>query len=426
MTTTPEHRIVAVVDIGKTNAKLVIVDLKTLTELSVHTAPNLVIDDGPYPHHDIAGLWSFLIASLKAVTRQLRVDAIIVTAHGASAVLLNQAGGLAMPMLDYEHTGPDDLADDYDRIRPDFSETGSPRLPMGLNVGAQIFWQLKTFPKLAENVANILPYPQYWAFRLSGVKATEVTSLGCHTDLWNPFAGTPSTLVSRFGLEARLPPLRRADEKLGVILPEVSAASGLAPDTPVYCGIHDSNASLIPHLRARKPPFAVVSTGTWVVAMAVGGRRIALDPARDTLINVNAYGDPVPSARFMGGREFDTLLIGRNQDHTHTDIEQVLRNGVMLFPSIETRSGPFSGLTHRWSCDPRKLTDAQYFVATSFYLALMTATCLQIAGAQGKTILEGTVCREPGLCRNARGRGPADPSKLLETAQPAPASAQRC
>ena len=32
-------------------------------------------------------------------------------------------------------------------------------------------------------------YPQYWAYRLTGVLANEVTSLGCHTDLWNYRAG---------------------------------------------------------------------------------------------------------------------------------------------------------------------------------------------------------------------------------------------
>lgn len=30
-------------------------------------------------------------------------------------------------------------------------------------------------------------YPQYWALRLTGIAANEVTSLGCHTDLWNPW-----------------------------------------------------------------------------------------------------------------------------------------------------------------------------------------------------------------------------------------------
>ncbi|MCE3590562.1 hypothetical protein LXJ59_28655, partial [Escherichia coli] len=68
-----------------------------------------------------------------------------------------------------------------------------------------------------------------------------------------------------------------------------------------FCGIHDSNASLLPHLMTRSSPFSVVSTGTWVVLFAVGGQLDKLDQARDTLANVDAYGKAVPSARFMGG-----------------------------------------------------------------------------------------------------------------------------
>ena len=47
-----------------------------------------------------------------------------------------------------------------------------------------------------------------------------------------------------------------------------------------------------------------------MVSFAVGGRLDQLDPARDTLANVDAFGKAVPSARFMGGREFDFLTGG--------------------------------------------------------------------------------------------------------------------
>ena len=66
------------------------------------------------------------------------------------------------------------------------------------------------------------------------------------------------------------------------------------------------------HLVVDRPaPFGVVSTGTWVVVMAVGGRAVTLDPARDTLVNVNAMGGLVNSARFMGGREYEIIRAGR-------------------------------------------------------------------------------------------------------------------
>ena len=93
-----------------------------------------------------------------------------------------------------------------------------------------------------------------------------------------------------------------AAEVLGLITAEVAAATGLPASTPVAVGIHDSNASLLPHLMAREGAFSVVSTGTWVVVMTVGGDPVTLDPARDTLVNVNAFGQPVPSARSCAWR----------------------------------------------------------------------------------------------------------------------------
>lgn len=45
-----------------------------------------------------------------------------------------------------------------------------------------------------------------------------------------------------------------------------------------------------------------------MVSFAVGGDMDGLDPGRDTLANVDAYGRAVPSSRFMGGREFEVLV----------------------------------------------------------------------------------------------------------------------
>lgn len=69
-----------------------------------------------------------------------------------------------MPVLDYEFDGPDSLADLYDQIRPDFAETFSPRLPLGLNLGAQLFWQARTFPAAFSRADRLVTDPQYWAW----------------------------------------------------------------------------------------------------------------------------------------------------------------------------------------------------------------------------------------------------------------------
>lgn len=378
---------VAVIDIGKTNAKVALVDLEQLREVDVRKTTNAVEGKGIYPHHDVERLWQFILGALAELHKAHGVKAISVTTHGATAALLRQDGRLALPILDYEHNGPDETRSDYDSIRPGFIETGSPSLPVGLNIGTQFYWQNRKFGDRFDQVAAILMYPQYWAFRLAGKMANEVTSLGCHTDLWNPARADFSTLVDQMSWRRLFAPVRAASDRLGVILPEVVAATGLEPTTPVACGLHDSNASLLPHLTHNRPPFAVVSTGTWVVSMAIGGRPVKLDPARDTLINVNAFGDPVPSARFMGGREFEMLGGSSLRQFDATDVAAVLQGSKLLLPSVQPGSGPFPADGMCWIDEP--VSPGQRAVAVSFYLALMTATCLDLIGAEGDTIIEG-------------------------------------
>jgi sugar (pentulose or hexulose) kinase len=385
-----DPRRIAVIDVGKTNAKLALVDAGSLEELAVVTRPNRVLPGPPWPHFDLEAHWAFFLEHLSAFHAEHGIDAISITTHGASAVLLTEDGTLAAPMLDYEHDGPEALAAEYDALRPPFSETGSPRLPHGLNVGAQLHWQLATDPGLRAPTHRIVTYPQYWAFRLTGRFATDVTSLGCHTDLWNPWEGRFSGLVERLGIADKLAPARRSSDILGTITAEIAAMTGLSPETPVVCGIHDSNASLYPHLLGRRGSFAVVSTGTWVVVMAVDGAQAELDPARDVLVNVNARGGAVPSARFMGGREYDLVRDGRDARPGPADREAVLR-GVYLLPSVVRDSGPYRGYPAHWSREPA--SDGERMLALSYYLALMTDTCLGLAGARGPVICEGPFAR---------------------------------
>ncbi|TPM14172.1 FGGY-family carbohydrate kinase [Mesorhizobium sp. B2-3-5] len=381
-------RHVAVIDIGKTNAKVALVDLVTLSEVALRRMVNAPVRQAPYPHHDVEALWNFILDGLAGLNREKRIDAISITTHGATGVLVDAAGELVLPVLDYEFDGPDSLAADYDAARPPFAETGTPRLPLGLNLGAQFFWQQKRLPAEFARATAMLMYPQYWALRLTGVAANEVTSLGCHTDLWNPWTADFSSMVDKLDWRRLMAPVRPARDRLGPILPTLAVRTGLDPRTPVFCGLHDSNASLLPHLLSDAPPFSVVSTGTWVVSMAVGGRAVALDPARDTLVNVNALGDPVPSARFMGGREFSTLTDGQPQEWSEDDVAAVLARQALLLPSTQQGSGPFPHRTALWS-NAENSSPGQRFAAISFYLALMTAICLDLIGGDGPTTVEG-------------------------------------
>ena len=377
-------RRIAVLDIGKTNAKVLVVDLATGAEEVLARVPNAVRRDGIYPHHDTEMLWAFVLEGLRAAAVR-GVDAMSITTHGAACVLVDGQGGLALPMLDYEHDGPDSVAAEYAAVRPGFEETGSPRLPGGLNVGAQVFWLSRAFPEEFAKARHVLMLAQYWAFRLSGVAASEATSLGCHTDLWNPWAGAFSSLVGKMGWVGLFPPVRKAAEVLGPVLPEVAKATGLPLGTPVLCGIHDSNASLVPHLA--EAPCGVLSTGTWMIVMALGGRPVELDAARDVLVNVNALGQPVPTARFMGGREMEEIMAGRIVTPSEDDLLRVLEGRVMAMPSLHPDTGPFPGKRFGWiGGEPE---GAARMTAASFYAALMGAECLDLAGAEGPVIVEG-------------------------------------
>ncbi len=381
-------RHIAVIDIGKTNAKLALVDLETRAEIAVRKRQNTVALDGVYPHFAVEPLWLFILDALAELGSKHPIDAISITTHGATAALLDEDGDLALPILDYEYDGPDALGGDYEAVRPSFAETGSPRLPAGLNLGAQLFWQQRSFPQHFSRVRHILTYPQYWSYLLTGVLSTEVTSLGCHTDLWNPGDGAFSSMVGKLGWTDLFAPVRLAGDRLGNLRPELAVQLHLSAQTPVFCGIHDSNASLLPHLLMREPPFAVVSTGTWVISMSIGGSLPSLDPHRDTLINVNAFGAQVPSARFMGGREFTLATADLAEGNTEQDVADVLAGPILLLPSLTPRSGPFPNAAAQWL---KRQPDepGQQRVAISFYLALMTATCLELSGAKGPIIVEG-------------------------------------
>jgi sugar (pentulose or hexulose) kinase len=371
-------RYVAVIDIGKTNAKVALVDLETCTEIEIQKQPNHVFQNGPYPHYDVDGIWHFIQSSLDTFKT---VDAISITTHGATAALVDSAGDLVLPILDYEH---DVFSETYKTIRPKFWQTGSPLLPIGLNLGAQLHWLEQKFPVEFAKTHHIMMYPQYWVMRLTGTAVNEVTSLGCHTDLWCPSKNDYSSLVDQKDWRKLMPPLVKAE-----------TIAGHYNNIPVAVGIHDSNASLYGHLKSQTKPFAVVSTGTWVVAMAVGVNIPRLDEARDTLININALGEQVPSARFMGGREFEIMMQDQVFSPNPQDIETALGDGIFLLPAIVPECGPFPHQKSHWVGNP---TPKQKQVALSFYLSLMTQTCLDLIGAKGKIIVEGPLASNPIYC----------------------------
>jgi len=388
-----------VLDVGKTHVKLYVLDERQQTA-ATHTRDNLVREDGPYPHADTDGIWTWMLEVLAEVSRRFPVDAIAVTTHGATAALVDpDAGGagLALPILDYEWPGVE-AATGYEDIRPPFSETFSPGLPAGLNLGRQLYWQQATFPEAFDRARYILPYAQYWTWRLTGVAVSEVSSLGCHTDLWQPAARSFSSLVVERGWAGRLPRLAPAWETLGPITAEVAGRTGLSEDCRVHTGVHDSNASLLLFTRARPgADLCVVSTGTWVVCMAAGGAVAVLDERRDMLANVDVEGRMVPCIRFMGGREYAEICsrLGASPDGcaSEDDVARALSDEAFVLPDFSHGSGPFGGRQPEIRGPVANGT-----ALASLYCALMVDQCLDLLEVEDDVILVGSYLQNPLLC----------------------------
>jgi L-fuculokinase len=386
----------AILDIGKTNVKLVLLDDDGAVIGEARRA-NTILDGGPYPHHDTEGIRGWLLAALRGFSSQARITAIVPVTHGATAALVDDKG-LVLPVPDYEYALPGGGAH-YDAVRPGFDSTLSPALPAGLNLGRQLHWLATAYPADFARARHILMYPQYWAWLLSGVAASEVTSLGCHTDLWQPGRRQYSQLVEKMGWRAQFPAMRKAWDILGTIKPSLARQTGVPEDCVIVCGIHDSNASLLRHLpgvggTAAAEPRTVLSTGTWVIAAALGRPAEGLKEAADMLANVNALGDPVACMRFMGGREFAGLAGEAPVTCTQDDIARVIEQGTLAVPAFAS-GGPFAA--HAGVIDgPAPQTKRERYALATLYCALMSDYCLDMLGAgTGPVIVEGSFTGNP-------------------------------
>ena len=379
-----------VIDIGKTNAKLTLIDADGNT-ISEQRCANTILDDGPYPHHDTERLWAWMLATFRTFAGLAKVGAIVPVTHGATAALVDEHG-LVLPVLDYESKLPEQINEAYAKARPPFSETYSPKLPAGLNLGRQLAWQADLFKAGFGRATFILMYPQYWAWRLSGVAASEVTSLGCHTDLWNAATQDYSSLVSNSSWRNLFPPFHAASDVLGPLLPALVERTGLPADCKIVCGIHDSNASLLRYLGGDVG--AVLSSGTWLIAASFNTPLEQLDEQADMLANTNAFGQPVACMRFMGGREFGVLAGAQPAICSVEDIQYIIDERIFALPCFAESGGPFSSHNGKVLGASPRTAQESYALAT-LYCALMSDYCLDALKATGQVAVEGSLTGNP-------------------------------
>lgn len=406
------ERCTVVFDVGKTNAKLTLWSARgddgvRCLERRVRRNDAIRAEGGAsggapaYRALDVHGLEDWLRQTLTEFASRANIAAIIPVAHGAAAVLVD-GDRLFTPPMDYEDEPRADERAEYDAQRDAFAHTGSPALPLGLNLGMQLH-RLERLTGPWPAGLSILTWPQYWAWRLSGVMANEVTSLGCHSDLWRPLEKRFSELAIRRGWAERMPPLRHAGDALGPISREWAARTGLPDDCVVFCGMHDSNAALLAargHADIAANDATVLSTGTWFVGMRSPAASATIDTsslveARDCLINVDVHGRPIPSARFMGGREAE--LIAALNIHALTEnydpqrlierLPALLKSDAAVVPTFVRGCGPFPDAVGAWRNKPVDPGDQRAIVG--LYLALMADASLNLIGSRDRLLIEG-------------------------------------
>ena len=378
---------IAVLDIGKTHAKVILFDSHKLKELEVFQTENIILTDSLYPHFDIESLKEFIINSLSNLAKKYIVDSIFTSTHGACMALMTK-GELALPVLDYEFEGPDQLKAEYDEVRPTFDLTGSPRMDLGLNLGAQLYWQSKYFSKEFAKVDQILFWPQYWSNWLTGVAVSEISYASCHSDLWKirqkEFVGLEAFGV---GSHVQYPPIRSAASVIGNLRKDISKKTGLTQNISVYCGAHDSSLALVSAFLNKKLPCSILSTGTWVTIFALGSDNANISEQTGLMISNDCFGNLVPNYRFPAGKIYERQIkqkSGSSINHRELNASDIC---IKNFENIEKASFVYKGSEKEVNFQDIETSRTETLV--SEILANQTLIGLQAIGSKGPIICSG-------------------------------------
>jgi sugar (pentulose or hexulose) kinase len=408
---------IAVIDIGMTNKKVAVYD-DTLRQL---VAQNRVFDplmvEG-LECHDLAAMEDWFLEELGRAGKQFPVRAIAVSAHGANCVCIGADGKPALPCVYYTHEpGADFHRRFYERFGPAVElqeRTGTPAFAALLNFSKGIRFAQERFPEAFKNVQTILPFAQYWGFRLTGKAAVESTYMCCHSYIWDQVDHCLSSVARDLGVAALFPDkLNQSWDVLGTVNEDAVRKTGLAPEVIVTMGMHDSNASLLPHFAKRgMGGFVVNSTGTWCVMMNPV-KRYGFAPdelGKVVFFNVSAFGTPIKTAIFQGGQEFETwskiLMVRHKRDdfppYDEGPYRAILREAdCFLLPELTAGSGQFPGSKPRiveggktWAYEdiaaggplPPCFNDYERgFAVLRLSLVMQSLTALERTGLEGGT-----------------------------------------
>lgn len=299
--------VIAVFDIGKTNKKLLLFDeqLKIVFE-HADQFPETKDEDG-FPCDDLEKLNNFVFESLRTVLSksQFELKGLNFTAYGASFVYIDESGKPLSPLYNYLKPYPEELLEQFYLAyggKTEFAkETASPVLG-NLNSGMQLYRIKYERNDLLKQIRYALHLPQYLSFLISGKSCSDITSIGCHTNLWDFRKNNYHHWLKNEGLIDKLAPILPSDSVIKINFEGHSFDVGI--------GLHDSSAALIPYLVNFKEPFLLISTGTWCISLNPfnASPLSTFELESDCLCYLHYRGNPVKASRLFAGNEHEQEL----------------------------------------------------------------------------------------------------------------------
>lgn len=299
--------VVAIFDVGKTNKKLFLFDehYQIVFERSARFLETA--DEDGDPCENLESLRLSVFDSLHEIFRREEFDikGINFTSYGASFVYLDENGKPLTPLYNYLKKYPEgmdeELYQNYGGSEAFALDTASPILG-SLNSGLQVYRMQQQKAELFEKIRYALHLPQYLSFLVSGKTYSDMTSIGCHTALWDFGKQDYHQWVKDKGVVDKLAPIVKGDEVFPAAFPGSTYKVGV--------GLHDSSSALIPYLLNFHEPFILISTGTWC---------ISFNPFNDTpltkeeldadcLFYLTYLGQPVKASRLFAGYEHEVQL----------------------------------------------------------------------------------------------------------------------
>ena len=305
--------VIAIFDIGKTNKKLFLFDEQYGIVLEKSKQfPETVDEDGD-PCEDLPALTQWVKDELQEVMGMegVMVKAVNFSTYGASFVHIGYEGQPVSPLYNYLKPFRDELKEKFFSGYGDsalFSlQTASP--PLGnLNSGLQLYGLKWEKPDLFERVRYSLHLPQYMNYLVSGTPYSDITSIGCHTALWDFAASAYHSWVSAEGIDSKLAPVFPSDQLMPAGWGRHKLLAGV--------GLHDSSAALIPYLSYTTEPFVLLSTGTWCITLNPFNQTglTSTELQQDCLCYMEYRGKPVKASRLFAGYDHEQQ-IKRMSDH---------------------------------------------------------------------------------------------------------------